>query len=151
MFAGCRSLKSIIVSHFNTSSVTTLESIFNSCYSLKTLDVENWDTSKVTNMSNAFTNMRSLSQIDLSKWNFNSVTNFNNMFAYDYTLASYGDFAIPVNIATVGGIFRDCWVLRYIKLSGTISTQIKNTAFYTTCSTDIILDLTSLPTLESSN
>ena len=54
MFACCSSLEYIDGLHFNTSSVTSMESMFDGCKSIRTLDLSGWDTSKVTNMKFMF-------------------------------------------------------------------------------------------------
>jgi surface protein len=58
MFRGCRNLKELDVSNWDTSNVTTMESMFDGRYyrycGLTNLDVSNWDTSNVTNMEDMF-------------------------------------------------------------------------------------------------
>ena len=44
MFFGCNSLKSLNLSHFDTSKVTSFENMFGWCKALETLDISNFDT-----------------------------------------------------------------------------------------------------------
>ncbi len=54
MFEGTSNLKSVDLSHFDTSKVTDMSSMFKDCKSLTTLDVSNFVTTNVTDMSNMF-------------------------------------------------------------------------------------------------
>ena len=80
MFSDCKALVTLDVSHFDTSKVTTLANMFNGCESLASLDVSHFDTSKVTDMSNMFQRCESLATVNVSNWNTNNVTNMQNMF-----------------------------------------------------------------------
>ena len=66
MFEGCSSLES--VSYTNTSSVTSFASMFRECSSLKSLDLTPLDTSSVEDMSKMFYKCTSLEYIDLSNF-----------------------------------------------------------------------------------
>ncbi len=48
-------LKSLDLSNFDTSNVTTMDSMLRACTSLTTLDLSNFNTSNVTNMDAMFT------------------------------------------------------------------------------------------------
>ena len=60
MFAGCKSLKSIDLSSFNTTNVNNMESMFCGCSSLKSLDLSSFDTTNANNMREMFYNCPSL-------------------------------------------------------------------------------------------
>ncbi len=45
MFSGCKSLESLKLSNFNTSSVKTMSYLFNDCSSLEELNLFSFDTS----------------------------------------------------------------------------------------------------------
>ena len=80
MFDGCRSLKSLDLSNFDTSKVTSMECMFRYCDSLTSLDVSNFNTSNVTNMSQMFQSCKSLKSLDLSNFDTSNVTNMSEMF-----------------------------------------------------------------------
>ena len=80
MLNGCRSLTSIDLSKWNTSNVTNMQYVFNFCSSLASLDVSKWNTSNVTNMQYIFAYCSSLASIDISNWNISSVTNMEGIF-----------------------------------------------------------------------
>lgn len=84
MFWNCQVLEELIGEEsWNTSNVTTMESMFRGCRRLTTpdgtetsdeernrkLNVEQWDTDEVTEMRWMFENCASLKSLDLSSWN----------------------------------------------------------------------------------
>jgi len=80
MFANCGGLKSINISSFNTSNVTTMTGMFNYCTSLESLDLSSFDTSKVTFMPYMFANCYNLSSLNLSNFDTDHTTDMANMF-----------------------------------------------------------------------
>ena len=50
MFNQCNSIKSLDLSHFNTSNVTNMKTMFQACYELVNLNISSFDTRKVTDM-----------------------------------------------------------------------------------------------------
>lgn len=60
MFAGCSSLKSVDVSHFDTRNVTDMTQMFSHCTKLINIDLSNFNISNVTNMKFMFTESTSL-------------------------------------------------------------------------------------------
>ena len=63
MFALCRSLQSIDLSHFNTSKVTSMASMFNQCEALTELDLTGFDVAQVTNVEQMFASAKNLTTI----------------------------------------------------------------------------------------
>jgi surface protein len=63
MFASCKALSSLDVSHFNTANVTSMKLMFYLCSILTTLDLSNFNIGKVTNISNMFYYCRKLQTI----------------------------------------------------------------------------------------
>ena len=74
-------ITSIDFSHFDTSLIENITSMFYGCSSLKYVDLSFFDTSKIVDMSNMFLNCSSLEIIDLSSFVTSSVTNMNSMFS----------------------------------------------------------------------
>ena len=66
----------------DTSSVTNMNSRFNSCYSL--VSIPQLDTSKVANMNSMFIGCRSL--VSIPQLDTANVVNMNNMFSNCYSL-----------------------------------------------------------------
>ena len=81
-------LSKLDLSSFDTSNVTTMESIFDSTAvngglgEIKEINISNWDTRKVTNMKRMFYNCSSLVTLDLSSFDTANVRNMTRMF-YD--------------------------------------------------------------------
>ena len=74
-------LKTLDVSHFDTSQVTNMSKMFENCYYLTSLDLSNFDTSKVTDMSYMFNGCSKLTYLDLSKWNTSRANKMSYMFS----------------------------------------------------------------------
>ena len=81
MFYNCSNLTTLDVSKWDTSKVTSMDSMFYNCSKLTTLDVSDWDTSKVTNMYYMFSSCSSLTTLDISDWDTSNVTDMGFVFS----------------------------------------------------------------------
>ena len=100
MFNGCRAIESLDLSAFDTSSVTDMNLMFFSCYRLLDLDVSSFDTSNVRDMEDMFFDCRSLMSLDLSSFDTSSTTAMRSMFG--------GNCAIALLSVTFGERFSFC-------------------------------------------
>lgn len=66
------------ITHFDTSNVTNMDSMFSGAESFNQ-DIGNWDTSSVTNMRNMFKGAYLFNQ-DIGKWDVSNVTDMSYMF-----------------------------------------------------------------------
>ena len=80
MFYGCYSLKSIDLYDIDTSSVEDMNNMFKDCSQLETLDLSFFDTSLVTNMDSIFNGCESLIYLDISNFNLEKIKNFKSVF-----------------------------------------------------------------------
>ena len=80
MFYSCRNLKSIYFGNFNTSNVENMYCMFYECISLTSIYLSNFDTSKVETMSFMFSRCSSLISLDLSNFNTSKVSDMKAMF-----------------------------------------------------------------------
>ena len=80
MFYGMSNLTTLNLSSFDTSQVTNMSSMFYGMSNLTPLDFSHFDTSQVTNMSSMFTYMYKFTTLDLSSFNTSKVTDMNHMF-----------------------------------------------------------------------
>jgi surface protein len=82
MFLNCYNLKSIDISHFDTSKTKNMNGMFFQCNSLENLELGNLDTSSVTDMRQMFYNCYSLKSLNLNSFNTVNVqaNRFNEMF-----------------------------------------------------------------------
>ena len=80
MFADCKSLRTLDVSHFDTSQVRNMSRMFYWCESLEKLDLSHFDTSRVEDMSWMFSQCESLEELDVSHFDTSRVENMFGMF-----------------------------------------------------------------------
>lgn len=80
MFADCKSLRTLDVSHFDTSQVRNMSRMFYWCESLEKLDLSHFDTSRVEDMSWMFSQCESLEELDVSHFDTSRVENMISMF-----------------------------------------------------------------------
>jgi surface protein len=72
-------ISSIDLTHFDSSSLESLESTFYGCISLESIDLSTFTAPSLTNMAQTFFHCSSLKALDLSKLNSSSITNTNRM------------------------------------------------------------------------
>ena len=80
MFYGMSNLTTLNLSYFDTSQVTNMSSMFTYMYKFTTLDLSSFNTSKVTDMNHMFENMSNLTTLDLSNFDTSQVTDMGHMF-----------------------------------------------------------------------
>ena len=100
------------LTNFDTSNVTTMQSMFASNNSITSLNLSSFDTARVTRMDSMFSGCRALTSITLGNdFDTGAVTDFNNMFYNCYlldvtTLAPLLDVSNCANFNTMfGGCF----------------------------------------------
>jgi surface protein len=74
------SLQTLDVSRWNTGKVTTMRAMFQYCNQLTTLNVGNWETGEVTTMRNLFGGCSSLEALYLNNWETGKVSSMEQMF-----------------------------------------------------------------------
>ena len=79
-FYDCNKLEEINLTNVDTSNVTDMTLMFYKCKSLTSLDVSNFDTSKVTKMNGMFSMCSGLTSLDVSNFDTSNVTLFEQMF-----------------------------------------------------------------------
>ena len=112
-------IKSIDFSHFDSTNVEDMSSLFEGCNDLETITFgDNFDTTKVTRMNNLFSNCFSLLSIDLSKFNTESVFFMDAMF---YQCNSLTEINLKnfrtINVIVMTSMFDACSSLRSLDLS----------------------------------
>ena len=80
MFSWDSNLTSLDLSSFNTANVTDMGSMFSYCLSIPSLDLSHFDTSQVTDMSEMFDHCEKLVSLDLSSFNTSNVNDMSGMF-----------------------------------------------------------------------
>ena len=79
VFKDCKSLKSINLSHFDTSRTTTMKGMFYNCSSLVFLDLSNFNTTIVANMEYMFKNCKKLKYINMKKFEQLKLTGYTDI------------------------------------------------------------------------
>lgn len=85
LFISFVNVKSIDLTHFDTSNVHNMSSMFESSWNLTSLDLTPLDTSNVTNMSAMF-RWSKLTSLDLTPLDTSKVTDMSNMFSMTWNL-----------------------------------------------------------------
>ena len=80
MFRWFTKMETIDLASFDTSEVTTMNTMFYMMDSLKSIDVSKFNTSKVTDMFEMFDNAGIIEQLNVSSFNTSNVTNVKWMF-----------------------------------------------------------------------
>ena len=80
MFRWFTKMETVDLASFNTSEVTTMNTMFYSMYSLKNIDVSGFNTSKVTDMYAMFDQSGVIEELNLSNFDTSNVINMGYMF-----------------------------------------------------------------------
>ena len=118
MFASCKKLKRIDLTHFDTSSATRCSDMFSGCSSLVSLDLSNFDTSKVQYFDSMFHDCRSLKKIDVSRFNTANATIMMYMFSYCTSLTTLDLRNFKTSkVENFKGMFQNCEQLKSVNVS----------------------------------
>ena len=117
-FRGCKNLKSLDLSSFDTRNVTNMYTMFGNCKSLKTLNLSSFNTKNVTNMAGMFGNCESIVDINLSSFNTENVTNMYGIFAECHHLKQLDLSKFNTKkVTTMNSMFHNCRSLINLDLS----------------------------------
>lgn len=107
MFYTMNSLKSIDVSGFNTSRVTDMNSMFDQTGVIEELNLSSFDTSNVTDMKWMFYGLNKLKKLDLANFDTSMVTNVYGMFDQmaDVSEIKFGSNFNTKNVVNMGRMF----------------------------------------------
>lgn len=81
MFYGCKALKSLNLSNFDTRAVTTMEKMFCGCDAVEELDLSNFETNNVTNMCQMMEGCDKLERILIPKFTVANNLRVTGMFS----------------------------------------------------------------------
>ncbi len=128
MFRGMSNLQELDLSSFDTNRVTNTEYMFYDCSQLQTLILgDNFDTSNVTKMSSMFNGMSSLQKLDLSSFDTSSVENMDYMFNNMSSLTSltFGNNFNASSVTSMYMMFDGCSQLQTLDLSSFNTSSVK--------------------------
>ena len=119
MFYTMKSLKNIDVSGFNTSNVTDMYAMFDQTGVIEQLNVSNFDTSKVTNMGYMFFSLPRVRELDLTNFDTRNVTNMYGMFddMTDVTKIKFSAKFDTGNVTNMGRMFSRTSSIQQLDLS----------------------------------
>ena len=117
-FYGCKNLKALDVSRWDTSGVESLHGLFTSCSSLTELDVSGWNVSDAKDISGLFTGT-SVTALDVSGWDTSHAEDIHGMFANcsGLTELDVSEWN-TANVTRFNGLFMGCTGLTELDLSG---------------------------------
>ena len=143
MFSAFTSLESIDLTNFDTSSATNIYHMFDRCMSLTSLDLSSFDTSSVTNMGYLFSECSSLTSVDLSSFDTSSVESMKYMFSKCSSLTSIDLTHFNTSSVTdLSGMFYLCSSLTSVDLSGWDVRNVEAISFiFAECSSLTYVDL----------
>lgn len=119
MFYMMNNLKSIDVSGFNTSKVTDMNAMFDLTGVIEQLDVSNFDTSNVTDMKWMFFGLNKLKKLNLTNFDTSRVTNMYGMFdaMTDVSEIKFGTNFNTRNVTNMGRMFSRTSSIQQLDLS----------------------------------
>lgn len=127
MFAGNYGLTELDLSGFDTANVTDMSYMFDFCYNLSDLDISSFDTAKVGWMYGVFRGCSSLTELDVSGFDTARVKAMTGMFEWCSSLTeldvSEFDTARVENMAVM---FHGCSSLTKLDLSGFDTSNVTN-------------------------
>ena len=148
MFINCISLYYINFTNVDTSSVISMDSMFEYCVGIFSLDLSNFDTRKVKTMNYMFKNCKLLNFLNISNFNTPALREMNEMFR----LCTYMKYLDISNINTslitnMNMLFSECSSLTSLDLSNLDTKNVKDMGeMFSQCTSLISLDLSHMDT-----
>ena len=132
MFSGCDNIRSIDLSFFNSSEVTTMHYMFGRCHYLEKIDLDILNVEKVKDMSYMFNKCCSLKELVIPKsFKTNKVENMRFMFHHCCNLKKI-DFPSSFEtkeVTNMKGMFKKCHLLEDLNLKYYNTEQVKDMSF----------------------
>ena len=127
MFSGANKIKTIDLSYFDTSKVTSMKQMFQQCYSLVYINFTNFRTSNVTDMGTMFHSCTSLFSLDLNMFDTSKVNNMELMFKECKTLTYLNINKFDTSsVNNMREMFKDCFNLTFLDLSNFDTSKVNN-------------------------
>ena len=119
MFYMMNSIKSIDVSGFNTSKVNDMNSMFDQTGVIEELNLSSFDTSNVTDMKWMFFGLNKLKKLNLTNFDTSKVTNMYGMFdaMTDVSEIKFGTNFNTRNVTNMGRMFSRTSSIQQLDLS----------------------------------
>ena len=126
MFYMMNSLKNINVSGFNTSKVTDMNSMFDQTGVIEELNLSSFNTSNVTDMKWMFYGLSKLKKLDLTNFDTSKVTNMYGMFdqVADVSEIKFGSYFNTKNVVNMERMFAVNLSIKSLDLSSFNTTNV---------------------------
>ena len=154
MFSNCVKLKTVDLSNFDTSNVTSMKWMFGISSELKSygeleyVDVSGFDTSNVVDMSSMFQNQSHLNNLDVSNFNTSNVNSMYYMFHNCKNLEFLDVSGFDTSkVTTMKSMFGSCNKLNELDVSGFDTSKVTNmSAMFSNCWNVKVLDVSNFDT-----
>ena len=153
LFANCNNLVDLDLSHLDTSNVTNMSYMFNGCLKLQNLNISGFNTSKVINMKLMFNNCNELTNIDVSHFDTSNVTDMTQMFTgcKKITNLVLSNFNTS-KVTAMNGMFQGCSSLTNLDLNSFDTSNVTAmNGMFQNCSNLLTLDLSNFNTQNVTN
>ena len=152
MFSGCKTLKSIDLSCFDTSKVTNMSKMFEGCKALTSLD-SSLDTSNVTDMSYMFSECSGFTSLDLSKFHTSKVIDMSYMFNLCSNLTSITVSSFDTrNVTDMKHMFDNCGQLKTLRITNFNTSNVTDMSYmFFGCTSVTSLNLSKMDTSNVTN
>ena len=139
---------SIDFSHFDSSEVTSMASIFRGCTQLEYINFSGWNTKKLEDLSNMFYQCSQLKSVDLSNFDTTLVTSLGFMFTGCSQLQSVDLSNFDTSLVTdMSYMFTGCSQLQSIDLSNFNTSLVTDMSYmFSVCSKLQSIDLSNFNT-----
>ena len=115
IFSGCTDLVTVDFTNFNWSNVKDIGYMFYACVSLKSIDLSNFDISKITNMERTFQSCESLESVIFPESSPQNLENMDYLFYYCSSLASIDLSKFDLSkITDMYDMFHGCYSLESV-------------------------------------
>ena len=117
MFYGLSAIRTIVISHFDSTELKSINSMFSRLMLLTSIDLSNFDTSLVTDFRNLFAFCKSLKSLDLSNFKTSNAEDMECMFFYCVSLRSLDLSNFDTSkVTNIYFMFSECQSLIYLNL-----------------------------------
>ena len=151
-FHDCKALQSINMDGMHFPNLTSLYGTFYTCNSLKDLDVSVFDTSKVTSFTQTFCGCSALDTLDVSGFDTSSATSMASMFygckAHELDVSGFD----TSKVRTMSDMFRGCSNVTTLDVSGFDTSKVTSmTNMFYGCSNLETADVSGFDTSNVTN
>ena len=118
MFKGCKYIRMINLTNFNSENIIKMDYMFCDCQKLESINLFSFKTKNAIDMSHLFYNCKNLKYIDLFSFDTKNVINMNSMF-YGCENLNYIEFSClnAKKVSDMSNMFYNCMALNNLDLS----------------------------------